>query len=62
MNGFLLDTVVISELTQSEPYANVLRWIHETEETILFLSVLTLGDGWSRGSPSICACGFRTGF
>ena len=44
MNGFLLDTNVISELIRSEPDRNVLRWINETEETILFLSVLTLGE------------------
>jgi predicted nucleic acid-binding protein len=44
VNGFLLDTNVISELIKSKPDTNVLRWIDETEETILFLSVLTLGE------------------
>jgi predicted nucleic acid-binding protein len=44
MNGFLLDTNVISELIQSEPNGTVLRWIDDTDETILFLSVLTLGE------------------
>jgi predicted nucleic acid-binding protein len=44
VNGFLLDTNVISELVRSEPAPNVVRWINETEETILFLSVLTLGE------------------
>jgi predicted nucleic acid-binding protein len=44
VNGFLLDTNVISELIKSEPDSNVLRWIDDTEETILFLSVLTLGE------------------
>lgn len=44
MNGFLLDTNVISELIKSEPDGNVLRWINETDETVLFLSVLTLGE------------------
>ena len=44
MNGFLLDIHVISELIKSKPDGNVLRWIDETEETILFLSVLTLGE------------------
>lgn len=44
MNGFLLDTNVISELVKAEPDHNVVRWIDETEETILFLSVLTLGE------------------
>ena len=54
MNGFLLDTNVISELIKPEPDGNVLRWIDETEETILFLSVLTLGEvrsGIERLSP-----------
>jgi toxin FitB len=44
VNGFLLDTNVISELTKPAPDGNVLRWINETEERILFLSVLTLGE------------------
>jgi predicted nucleic acid-binding protein len=44
MNGFLLDTNVISELIKSEPNGNVLRWIDDTDETILFLSVLTIGE------------------
>ena len=44
MKGFLLDTNVISELIKSEPDGNVLRWIDDTDETILFLSVLTLGE------------------
>jgi predicted nucleic acid-binding protein len=44
VNGFLLDTNVISELIKSQPDGNVLRWIDETEEALLFLSVLTLGE------------------
>ncbi len=44
MNGFLLDTNVISELIKPKPDANVVRWIEETDESILFLSVLTLGE------------------
>ncbi len=44
MNGFLLDTNVISEIIKPEPNSNVLRWIDDTDETILFLSVLTLGE------------------
>ncbi len=44
MNGFLLDTNVISELVKAEPDPNVVHWIEETEETTLFLSVLTLGE------------------
>ena len=44
MNGFLLDSNVISELIKPKPDANVVRWIEETDESILFLSVLTLGE------------------
>lgn len=40
----MLDTNVISELIKSEPDGNLVRWIGETDETILFLSVLTLGE------------------
>lgn len=44
MNGFLLDTNVLSELIKPHPDGNVLRWIAEADETLLFLSVLTLGE------------------
>ena len=44
MNGFLLDTNVISELVKPEPDTNVVRWIEETDESILFLSVITIGE------------------
>jgi predicted nucleic acid-binding protein len=44
VSGFLLDTNVIFELVRPKPDARVLRWIEETDESILFLSVLTLGE------------------
>ena len=44
MSGFLLDTNVVSELIKPHPDHNVLRWVEETDESILFLSVLTLGE------------------
>ncbi len=44
MSGFLLDTNVVSELVKPKPDGNVLRWVEETDESILFLSVLTLGE------------------
>jgi len=44
VNGFLLDTNVISELIKPQPDENVLRWIAKTDEALLFLSVLTLGE------------------
>ena len=44
MSGFLLDTNCVSELVSPEPEKSVLRWIDETDETTLYLSVLTLGE------------------
>ncbi|HYZ83103.1 MAG TPA: type II toxin-antitoxin system VapC family toxin [Bryobacteraceae bacterium] len=44
MSGFLLDTNVLSELIKPNPDANVVRWIKATDEQIMFLSVLTLGE------------------
>ena len=44
MNGFLLDMNVISELVKPEPHTRVVQWIEDTDESILFLSVLTIGE------------------
>lgn len=44
MSGFLLDTNVISELVRPRPEANVTTWIEGTDESLLYLSVLTLGE------------------
>ncbi len=44
MMGFLLDTHVISELITRRPEPNVSRWVEDTDETLLHLSVLTLGE------------------
>lgn len=44
MSGFLLDTNVISELIRPRPDPKVTRWIDATDEDLLFLSVLTLGE------------------
>lgn len=44
MSGFLLDTNVISELVKPQPEANVTAWIEGTDESLLYLSVLTLGE------------------
>jgi toxin FitB len=40
----LLDTNVISELIRPEPDHKVVRWIEETDEAVIYLSVLTLGE------------------
>ena len=44
MSGFLLDTNIISELVKPRPQANVTGWIENTDESLLYLSVLTLGE------------------
>jgi toxin FitB len=44
VSGFLLDTNVISELVKPRPEAKVTAWIEGTDESLLYLSVLTLGE------------------
>ena len=44
MNGFLLDTNCISEFVSPRPEHRVLDWLDATDERLLFLSVLTLGE------------------
>ena len=44
MSGFLLDTNVVSELIKSKPEPKVTRWIGGTQESLLYLSALTLGE------------------
>lgn len=44
MSGFLLDTNVISEIIKPKPSLKVVRWLESTEEELLFLSVLTIGE------------------
>jgi predicted nucleic acid-binding protein len=54
VSGFLLDTNVISELVKPKPDGRVVGWIEATDESIVFLSVLTLGEirhGVSRMRP-----------
>jgi len=42
MSGFLLDTKVISELVKPRP--RMTTWIEANDESLLYLSVLTLGE------------------
>jgi predicted nucleic acid-binding protein len=44
MSGFLLDTNCISELVRPKPEPRVLEWMESTDESLLYLSVLTLGE------------------
>jgi len=44
MTGFLVDTNCISEVVRVKPEARVLAWIEAADESLLYLSVLTLGE------------------
>jgi len=44
MTGFLLDTNCISEVVRLKPDPRVTAWIKAAEESLLYLSVLTLGE------------------
>ena len=44
MSGFLLDTNIISELVKARPEPRVTAWIENIDESLLYLSVLTLGE------------------
>ncbi len=44
MSAFLLDTNVVSELVKVRPEPRVTGWVDATDELLLYLSVLTLGE------------------
>lgn len=44
MRGFLLDTNVVSELIKRTPETKVVDWVRATDENLLYLSVLTIGE------------------
>jgi predicted nucleic acid-binding protein len=44
VSGFLIDTNVISELIKATPAPKVAAWVDATDEQLLHLSVLTLGE------------------
>ena len=44
MSGFLLDTNCISEMIRSQPDKHVQDWMEAADESLLYLSVLTLGE------------------
>jgi toxin FitB len=46
MSGFLLDTNCISELIRPKPEQRVLDWMEAADESLLYLSVLTVGEIW----------------
>ena len=57
MSGFLLDTNLISELVRPRPNSGVIDWIQNTDESILHISVLTLGE--IRKGIAVLAAGRR---
>ena len=44
MTGYLLDTNLVSEAISVKPSARVLRWLGATDASLLFLSVMTIGE------------------
>jgi predicted nucleic acid-binding protein len=44
MTGFLLDTNCISEVVRLKPDPRAMAWIEAVEESLLYLSVLTMGE------------------
>src|ERR1035438_2818572 len=44
MSGYLLDTNCVSELVRVTPEPRVVEWMEATDEAMLYLSVLTLGE------------------
>lgn len=44
MSGFLLDTNVVSEFARPKPDERVVDWTAGTDESLVFLSVLSLGE------------------
>ncbi|HWO24330.1 MAG TPA: type II toxin-antitoxin system VapC family toxin [Kofleriaceae bacterium] len=44
MAGFLLDTNIVSELMKPRPSRKVISWAESTAETLMYLSVITIGE------------------
>ena len=44
MNGFLVDTNVISEILRPAPDTHVAAWSHKAARPMLFLSVVSMGE------------------
>ena len=41
---YLFDTCVLSELIKKHPNSKVVKWVSKTDESDLFISVLTIGE------------------
>jgi predicted nucleic acid-binding protein len=44
VSGFLLDTNCISEVVRLKPEPRVMAWMEGADESLLYLSVLTMGE------------------
>jgi predicted nucleic acid-binding protein len=44
ISGFLLDTNVPSEPTRQQPDGRVAQWMEDTDDDLMHLSVITIGD------------------
>jgi predicted nucleic acid-binding protein len=44
VSGYLVDTNVISELRRPSPHRSVAAWLASTDDALLYVSVLTLGE------------------
>ncbi len=42
--GFLLDTNVPSELTRPQPASRVTQWLEDTDDELMHISVITIGE------------------
>ena len=42
--SYLLDTNVLSELVRKEPSEKLRKWLNNTPDNLLYISVLTLGE------------------
>ena len=42
--GFLLDTNIPSELTRPQPEPRVTRWLEDTDDELMYFSVVSIGE------------------
>lgn len=42
--GFLLDTNIPSELTRPQPEPRVAQWVEETDDQLMYFSVISIGE------------------
>ena len=46
MNGFLIDTNVVSEFAKPEPTPKVIHWLRTAEPDSLYISTIVFGEVW----------------